>query len=191
MKNSVTNVQRINAKATNAKNELTNVSRNIMYYIRHLNALAKKGEFSNGIDIREFGKECQAVHGQKDLYHASVLFDKKYFVYDSHGKICRISSSKNCPVFGYDVVDITPDGWQYLRPVSLSDKVVLNAFIVVVRGKAKELDKVSREKAKAEKAKEKAYSKELKTLQNEYKHGNITGATFRAEWAKLDTRFEK
>ena len=146
----VTNTQRVNASAREAREQVRIVGKSLMYYINQLNKLARKNEYCEAINVREFGKEIQKIHGQKDLFHACV------FTRDSQGRACVVAHSKRMPVWGFSLVNVSPEGYDYLRPISLSLVGVLNAFAKVARTKARTADAQEREQAREAKAKEKA-----------------------------------
>lgn len=142
-------------------------AKSVFYFIRQLNALAKKNEFINGVNVRELGKKCREyaiLHGYE--LKAGILFSA-YLFQSVNGVVCykQHKAHKAGGAFAVNVDVIT---WQ---PVKLSENGVIDACKHVLGIEAKAADKIAkaaeREARKAERSAKAAERKALKKQQAE------------------------
>lgn len=138
------NAKQVTNSAKNAVVEVKNAKRNLMYYINTLNKLARKNEYCDAVNVREFGAKVR----EYAKAHEIDIKDKDYFCAylftNVNGIPCykKTTHKKACESFAVDVDIIT---WQ---PVTLSEIGVLNAFKYILRQEAAKLDKENRAKNK-------------------------------------------
>ena len=144
----LTNCESLKKNTKGARQEIKSLS--LLYFAHQLNKLAFKNQFIEGINIKALGKDLRA-NLSKDLFvNNKDLFTVKCFTKDSRGRACYIAHSKKCPKWGMDITNITPQGWDYLRPVTLSLSGLISAYKFILMPYAREKDKLAREKARAE-----------------------------------------
>lgn len=119
--------------------QVNEVSHNIMYYVRALNALAAKNDFCDGVKVLDLGVLCQELltADQRKRMKCGQLFSAYLFKKDSKGRACIVKVSKRCPRFGLDLYSVNENGWQYLAPITLTLAGVCRAFKYVVDSAAK------------------------------------------------------
>lgn len=198
-------VKDIQVTNKSAKAQVNNVSHNILYYVRALNKLAIKNEYCDSKDVLSVAKNVRALlaanvverMSNKEYFHASA------FVRDYQGRVCGVCDYKgNMTIL--DVMTnnvITEDGKQLilskdgqnvcvLRPITLSLSGVFNAFCAFVLRDAKAAAAAEKAAAKAAKESTKAANKrakEIARLSKQFAKGEISGATFRAEIARIES----
>lgn len=129
--------------ANNANNDVKKL--NHMYFVNQLNKLARKNEYCENTNILELGKMARNFAIDKGFelkngtYYSLYLFKK-----DSLGRPCVTKTSKTCPKFGVDLVNIEPNKWTYLQPIALSLSGVIMATKKVLGVDAKKADKEAR-----------------------------------------------
>lgn len=205
MKTNSISVREVQVTNRSAKAQVCNVSHNILYYVRALNKLAVKNEYCDNKDVLTVAKNVRSLlsanvvehMSNKEYFHASV------FVRDYQGRACNVCDYKGSVTIA-DVITndvITEDGKQLimskdgqsvcvLRPVTLSLSGVFNAFCAFVLRDAKAAAAAEKEAAKAAKESTKAANKrakEIARLSKQFANGEISGATFRAEIARLES----
>ena len=168
---------------TSAVNQVSEVSHNIMYYVRALNALASKNDFCDGVKVLDLGLLCQELltPEQRQKMKCGQFFSAYLFKKDSKGRACVVKVSKRCPRFGLDLYSVDETGWLYLAPVSLTLSGVCRAFKYVVDSAAKPNDtkaKTATKAAKSVKAKANMLAKSLK-------YGIITKEEYEAQMRAL------
>lgn len=180
----ITNKKAVNITSKAASNDAKHIS--IMYYVNQLNKLYRKNEYVDNTNICDFGKMVHTLHTGKEPYTAYL------FVKDSNSRPCYKVISKKCPKWGYDIVDVSPKGWEYLRPVTMSLSGLITAYRYILAPYALEQDKVIRAEQKAinekiRKAKNearKALKAEQEQARTDFNIGKIDIATFAAIMAK-------
>lgn len=154
-----------------AKFELKGIVKSIFVAENILNKVAKgNADFvSSSITKENFqivARKC------KELVTLQNATNKKYFDIcllpkNSKGVTCEIKHSKKCPKYGYDLVNVSEKGWDYLVPVRLDAESLFNAFINMCKLDIKTTEKAAKNAAKIEKEREKAekaYNKAYKAV---------------------------
>jgi len=198
MKTNNVSVREVQVTNRNAKAQVSSVSHNILFYVRALNKLAVKNEYCENKDVLSVAKNVRSLLAANVVEHMSnkEYFHASAFMRDYQGRVCSVCDYKGSATVT-DVITndvITEDGKQLimskdgqnvciLRPVTLSLTGVFNAFCAFVLRDAKAA-------AAAEKAAEKAANKRAKEfarLSKQFANGEISGATFRAEIARIES----
>ena len=145
-----------------AKYEFTEIQKSIFVCENHLNKAAKGTAEYSGMsneNIKLVAYKVQSMHNNKGKYFDICVFPK-----NSKGVSCVVKHSKSMPKWGYDIVDVSDKGFDYLVPISTTDKAVFAAFCAIAKVDIKETEKaakvatkIAKEKEKAEKAYNKAY----------------------------------
>ena len=205
MKTNSVSVREVQVTNRSAKAQVSNVSHNILYYVRALNKLAVKNEFCENKDVLTVAKNVRSLLSANVVEHMSnkEFFHASAFMRDYQERACYVCDYKGSATIN-DVITndvITEDGKQLiiskdgrsvcvLRPVVLSLSGVFNAFCAFVLRDAKAAAAAEKEAAKAAKESTKAANKrakEIARLSKQFANGEISGATFRAEIARLES----
>lgn len=115
---------------------------------------AAKGDFNKVANCDVLTRENLAKVAKvvKSLHNNRYAFDICVFPKNAKGEICTISTSKRCPKFGYDLINIDEKGYSYLVPVTLSVIGVFSAFAKVAKVEIRTNEKAESEAKKAAKA---------------------------------------
>lgn len=163
-------VSEFNEIVTNSREELKDTLKSPFVILNNLNKAAK-GDFSKiknceGLtheNVKEVAKVVKSLHGNRYAFDTCLL--RK----DSKGRFCRIAKSKNMPIFGFDLVDISEKGFSYLKPIALNEIAFYNAFVAIAKA---EISKAEKARKKAEKEAEKAAKATLSKQQKKAKSAN-------------------
>lgn len=146
-----------------AKYEFNEMQKSIFVCENHLNKAAKgTAEYSgmNNENIKLVAYKVQTLHKTSGKYFDICVFPK-----NSKGVSCLVKHSKKMPKWGFEIVNVNENGFDYLEPIITSDMAVFNAFCNIAKVDIKETEKAAkaaskaeREKKKAEKAYNKAYN---------------------------------
>ena len=171
------------AESVAGKSEVKKASVNIFFLRNELRALARKNEFC---DSKSVAKVAKAV---RNYTNGGSLFDLDAFEIDSKGRYCTVSRSAKCPSFGKDIASVTPEGWNYLQPITLTLNGVFAAFCKVAAKEIKALEaaeyKQLCEEEKAAKAAKRARESKIKTLNKALTKGVLTQEEYNAKVAAL------
>ena len=123
-----------------AKVELKNTFSSV-YVITNLLNKACKGDFNklenvsfSCDDLKKVAATLKNVHGKRYAFDVPALLQLADNLYYYHnGVICQTAKSKQCPKFGFDLVDVTSEYWYYSKPIALTIDAVFAAFCKVVR----------------------------------------------------------
>lgn len=164
--NQVENKKAANAIVTNSKKQFKGY---ISSPFAGANILNKgyKGDFSklaendiNCEDVLFVGKvllEYQKTHANF-FVNTRYPFNLDIFPKDSKGRFCYECKSKKMPVWGLDIVNVSPKGYIYLKPIKNNIADLYNAFSGIAKDilyNAIDLRKLNEKEQKAEiKAKE-------------------------------------
>lgn len=182
-----TNLQAVNTTAKQAKQEVKNVS--VMYYINQLNKLARKNEFCNAINVREFGAKvreyalAQGIELRQGEYFTAYLFEK----IDGISYYKKTTYRRKGARFAVDTTVICNFA------VRLSLTGVIDAYKAILQPQARKQDAQAREQAKsARKAQAQAKSARAKEIRKaqaqarvDYAQGNICMAEFAEIMARV------
>lgn len=147
------NTKEFSTISKGAKSELKGTFASPFVICNLLNKAAK-GDFNkvancDGLTRENLAKVAKVV---KSLHGNRYAFDICVFPKNSKGEICTISTSKKCPKFGFELVNVDKNGYSYLVPVSLSVIGVFSAFAKVAKVEIRTNEKAEKEAAKAAKA---------------------------------------
>lgn len=167
--------------AKEGKMQVKTAARNIFFLQKELRNLARKNDFCDGKSVANVAKAV------RNYTKGGSLFDLAAFSKDTKGRFCTVSKSAKCPSFGKDITNVTPEGWYYLQPVTLTLNGVFAAFCKVAAAEIKAIEKAEKaaicEEEKAEKAAIKAAKKAerqkerfIKELQKAVEKGIISEA---------------
>jgi len=163
-----------------AKYELSEIQKSIFVCENHLNKAAKGTAEYSGMsndNIKLVAYKVQSLHGNNKKYFDICVFPK-----NSKGVSCLVKHSKNMPVWGYEIVNISESGFDYLAPIATTDKAVFSAFCNIAKIDIKDAEKAAKEAAKVEREREreeKAYNKAYNAVFSLF--GEITGLMTREE----------
>lgn len=142
------------------KKQIAVASKNIFFLQKQLRTLAKKNEYCDGQSVANVAKAV------RNYTHGGSLFDISAFIVDNYGRFCYVRTSKKCPTFGKDLVNVDKNGWAFLQPVTLTLQGVFNAFCIVASAELKALERAEKaaicEEEKAQKQAQKEAEKAQK-----------------------------
>lgn len=153
MKKNVISTSKEFAKvAKGAKVELKNTFSSVYVIVNLLNK-ACKGDFSklenvsfSCDDLKRVAATLKNMHGKRYAFDVPALLQLANGLYYYHnGVICQTAKSKQCPKFGFDLVDVTPDYWYYSKPIVLTIDAIFAAFCKVARYELKATEKASKD----------------------------------------------
>ena len=214
MTKSVSNYQDAKAMKRNAVNDVKAVSHNILFYVRSLNKLAAKNEFCEKVNVNELAKTFKSLLPEniKANMKANEYFHASVFCKDYMNRVCKVSEYKGANVTVNQVINeggaiftdtngqkvngkeirlnASGDGLVILSPITMTLHGVCAAFGDVVTANAKAIDEKIKAEKKAAKESAKAANKrakEIARLSKQFANGEISGATFRTEIARLES----
>lgn len=168
-------INTFNESKKEGKRQIAVASKNIYFLQKQLRTLAKKNEFCDGQSVANVAKAV------RNYTHGGSLFDISAFKVDNYGRFCYVRTSKKCPVFGKDLVNVNENGWTFLQPVSLTLQGVFNAFCIVASAELKALEKAEKQAKKdAEKA-QKIKVRKINELQKALDKGILTVEEYTAK----------
>lgn len=139
-----------------AKYELKGIVKSIFVAENILNKVAKgNADFISSTITKDnfqmVARKC------KELVTLQNESNKKYFDIcmlpkNSKGVTCEVRHSKKCPKYGYELVNVSENGWDYLVPVRLDAESLFNAFINACKVNIKNTEKAQKEEERAQKA---------------------------------------
>ena len=148
------NFSEMKASANKASNELRNL--NIMYFVNQLNKLARKNEYCEAVNVREFGQRVKDYAiGQGIELSANDYFTAKLFTL-VNGRSCykHTAHKKASGAFAIDIDVIT---WKH---VTMTLQGLISAYKYIMSAEAKAEDRKAREaEREARKLESKAESK--------------------------------
>lgn len=180
-----TNFATLRSQANEAKTSIKNAS--IMKYVNLLNKQAKKNEYVYNVPVLEFGKTILSyIKANMPTIYAEVkkgdYFTAKVFVKDTFGRACyKIKSYKVLEDIDNIGSEETKKGvkYTYLKPVTLSEIGLINAYKEVMKEYAKAEDRtICEEERNARKEARKEISKARKEAQKAYNEGRISFAEY-------------
>lgn len=144
--------------AKSAKVELKNAFSSV-YVIANLLNKACKGDFNklenvsfSVDDLKRVAATLKNMHGKRYAFDVPSLLQLADGMYYYHnGVICQTAKSKNCPKFGLDLVEVTPEFWYYNKPVNLTIDSVFACFCKVARYELKATEMAAKENKKYDK----------------------------------------
>lgn len=193
------NYKNVNTTAKAAVSEVKNAQRNILYWVRALNALANKNEFCEGVAVMDLGIICQRLLSTEvrtrmkagQFFHAS-LFTRNYL-----GQPCTLRKVSGAILGGLidakgrEVVSNGDGTFSALVPVSLTLAGVVSAFKYVAEKAAREQDRLEKAEKAAAKAAEKAareHAKAQKDLRRQFLNGEISSSTYTRKVKELNAK---
>lgn len=139
--NQVENKKAANAIVTKSKKQLKGY---ISSPFAGANILNKgyKGDFSK---LSEYGVNCEdfifvgKILLQHQKENANLFASTRYpfnldlFQKDSKGRFCYEFKSKKVPIWGTDIVNVSPKGYIYLKPIKNNITDLYNAFTIIAK----------------------------------------------------------
>lgn len=170
-------------ESAEGKKQVKKAANDIIFWRNSLRTLARKNEYC---DSKSVAKVAKAV---RNYTNGGCLFDLNAFVIDSKGRYCTISKAAKCPAFGKDIANVTPDGWFYLQPITLTLNGVFAAFCKVAANEIKKIEAAEYaqlcEEEKAHKKHVRNVNMKLKELSRALNKGIITPEEYNAKVALL------
>ena len=204
----MTNKSLQSAKNQAAKSEVKSAVKSYMYWVKQLNKLAERNEFTSGVAVRKVGEQAKGMlsEGIKAQMKKNQYFHLAVFTPDYQRRPCLYSKYTDETLTVEDLkrepeavftdskqrqVVISVDGQSLLilRPLSCTLQGVLAGYCSALSIVAKGLDREAKEQRQAEREARKAqreFNKKLAALRKQYAAGELSGAAFRAAWAKLE-----
>ena len=159
------NVREFNAVANNSKKQVSGIFKSPFVILTLLNK-AYKGDVSamnrlasEQVNISDF-KTISAY--LKQIHKSRYPFDYDYllnpgskYVKDSKNRLCTIKVKNSCPVWGYDLLNVSEEGWSYLEPVPLTIPAYYNAFLATAKGYLTSKIKADKQAQKAKRLEDK------------------------------------
>ena len=178
-----TNLQAVNTTAKQAKQEVKNVS--IMYYVNQLNKLARKNEYCDAVNVREFGEKVreytfsQGIELKQGEFFTAYLFEK----IDGVSYYKKTTYRRKSARFAVDTTIICSFA------VRLSLTGVIDAYKAILQPQARKQDAQARAQAKSARkaqAQEKsARAKEIRKAQAQARIDYAQGKICMAEFAEI------
>ena len=190
-----------------AKSEVKSAVKSYLYWVKQLNKLAERNEFTSGVAVRVIGAQVKALLPESITAQMkkNQFFHLSLFQPDYQNRPCTVSAYKGTAITAQQLIAepeaVFTDERQrqvilnsdnelvLLQPISCTLQGVLAGYCTLLSRRAAGLDAEARAAKQAEREAKKAqreFDKKLAALRKQYAAGELSGAAFRAAWAKLE-----